>query len=111
MRAISAFSRDAGMSTRVCFALTALRRRVSMSAIGSVISLFLPTTLCHPGDVALERQLAEAEAAQRELPHVGARAPAQLAPVAEPDLELGGLQFLRDLCSGGHISSLVFPER
>ena len=30
--------RDVGMSTRVCFAVTALRIRVSMSAIGSVIS-------------------------------------------------------------------------
>ena len=36
---MSALMRDAGMSTRVCFAVTALRIRVSMSAIGSVISL------------------------------------------------------------------------
>src|SRR3970040_1987663 len=38
MRAISAFSREAGMSTRVCFDCTAFRMRVSMSAIGSLIS-------------------------------------------------------------------------
>ena len=38
---MSALMRDAGMSTRVCLAVTALRIRVSMSAIGSVISLNL----------------------------------------------------------------------
>src|SRR4029453_14775566 len=43
MRAISAFSREAGRSTRVCFACTALRMRVSMSAIGSALSLTLLT--------------------------------------------------------------------
>src|SRR5947208_1811299 len=37
MRAISAFSLLAGISTRACFADTALRMRVSMSEIGSVI--------------------------------------------------------------------------
>src|SRR5262245_3686541 len=37
MRAISAFSLLAGMSTRRCFAVTALRMRESMSEIGSVI--------------------------------------------------------------------------
>src|SRR5438093_11732894 len=41
MRAMSTLMRDAGMSTRVCLALTALRIRVSMSAIGSVIVLNL----------------------------------------------------------------------
>src|SRR6266704_689974 len=39
MRAMSTLMRDAGMSTRVCLALTALRIRVSMSAIGSVMVL------------------------------------------------------------------------
>src|SRR3954470_11972652 len=89
---MSILIRDAGISVRVCFAVTALRIRVSMSAIGSVISQLSiasarvswrapaaransPTALGHPGDVALERQLAEAEAAQRELAHVGARPP------------------------------------
>ena len=45
MRAISAFNFEAGMSTRVCFECTALRMRVSMSAIGSVMSLNLLTWL------------------------------------------------------------------
>jgi hypothetical protein len=39
MRAISSLSFDAGMSTRECFAAMAFRIRVSMSAIGSVITL------------------------------------------------------------------------
>src|SRR3954468_173989 len=108
------------MSTRVCFAVTAFRIRVSMSAIGSVISLFafgyrplsavsvqrsaLPAALGDAGDVALERQLAEAQAAQRELPHVGPRTSAQVAAVAQPHLVLRFLLFLRDLCGSGHIS-------
>src|SRR5262245_36412106 len=37
MRAISILIRDEGTSTRVCLSMTALRIRVSMSAIGSVI--------------------------------------------------------------------------
>src|SRR6266850_801675 len=111
MRAISAFSRDAGISTRVCLAVTALRIRVSISAIGSVISLNSklihqltrsPTALGDSRDVTLERQLPEAQAAQRELSHVGARTAAQAAAVAQPDLELRLFQFLRDFCSSGH---------
>src|SRR5918993_5668583 len=43
MRAISAFNLEAGMSTRVCLECTALRMRVSMSAIGSVMSVNLLT--------------------------------------------------------------------
>src|SRR5262249_28588933 len=130
MRAISTFSRDAGISTRVCFALTALRSRVSISAIGSVISLFpamrsaySPAALGHAGHVAVEGELPETQAAQRELPHVRKRTAAQAAPVAQADLELRRLRLFRDLSSGGHISScrlsrlkeplspLVFPER
>src|SRR5438477_9245124 len=122
MRAISALSRDAGMSTRVCLAITALRIRVSMSAIGSVIfssspiHRFIPrrardalsavegspTALRHARDVAFERELAETEATERELAHVGARAAAQAAAVAQPDLELRALGFLRDLRCRGH---------
>src|SRR5215831_11129454 len=111
MRAISAFRRDDGMSTRVCLAVTALRIRVSMSAIGSVIffrsqlsaiSSRLPAALRDTRDVSLKRQLAEAEAAQGELAHVGARTPAEMAAVAKTDLVLRGLLFFRDLCSSSH---------
>src|SRR5947207_233409 len=98
MRAISALSRDAGMSTRVCLAVTALRIRASMSAMGSVISVLssfqlsanslqLPAALGDARDVAFERELAEAQAAQRELAHVGAGTAAEAAPVPQADFE------------------------
>src|SRR5436190_2091701 len=123
MRAISALSRDAGMSTRVCLAVTALRIRVIMSAIGSVIFSNSPSQQKYPstplgmtvsevegspaalrdaGNVALEGQLAEAEAAQRELAHEAARPAAQLAAVAQPNLELRRLELFRYLRSRGH---------
>src|SRR5262245_38155081 len=105
MRAISAFSREDGMSTRVCLALTALRIRVSMSAIGSVISLFFsievtsrsPAALGDSGHIAFERELPETQAAQRKLPHVRARASTQAAAVPQPDLVLRFLLFFCDL--------------
>src|SRR5215210_6619107 len=106
MRAISSFSFDAGMSTRECFARIALRILVSMSAIGSVITQLqkrvlgvgfwvlgwrlltntqhptpfsLPARLDDAGDLPLERQLAEADAAQLELAQVAAGPSAALA--------------------------------
>src|SRR6185436_18460571 len=57
----------------------------------------LPATLGHACDVPLQRELAEAEAAQRELEQVGARAAAAAAAVAQPDLDLRRLRFLGDL--------------
>src|SRR5216684_1836021 len=102
MRAMSALMRDEGMSTRVCFAVTALRIRVSMSAIGSVINS--PAALRHARDVAFERQLPKAQAAQSEFPHVGARPAAQMAAVAQAHLELRRLVFFRDLCGRCHES-------
>src|SRR5256885_2268066 len=115
MRAMSPLMRDAGMSTRVCLAVTALRIRVSISAMGSVIfplstinsqlsASGLPAALGDACDVALERELAEAQAAQRELAHVGARTAAQAAAVAQPDLVLRLLLFLGDLCCRCHSS-------
>src|SRR4051812_16522103 len=123
---MSILIRDAGISVRVCFAVTALRIRVSMSAIGSVISQLSiasarvswrapaartnsPTALGHPGNVAFERQLAEAEAAQRKLPHVGARPAAQGAAVAQANLEFRGLLFFRDLCCCSHVLPSSHP--
>src|SRR5882672_8656948 len=111
IRAISALSLLAGRSTRACLADTALRMRESMSEIGSVIFVSLsqipnprdlPTALGHASDVAFKRQLAEAEAAHRELAHVGARPPAQPAAVAQANPVLRWLGFLGNLCSGGH---------
>src|SRR5438067_65742 len=63
---------------------------------------FLPGTLCHPSDVSLERELAEAEAAQRKLTDVGARAAAAAAAVTQPDLELRRLRLFCDLRGGSH---------
>src|SRR5262245_55015566 len=123
---MSAFRRDAGMSTRVCLAVTALRIRDSMSAIGSVIKLQKtsirelvtwrtgdcqsptrqitksPTALGHSRDVAFEREFPEAQAAQRELPHVSTRAAAQVAAVAQSDLELRLLLFFLELSRCRH---------
>src|SRR5882762_2134208 len=77
--AMRTLSREEGMSTFSCSARLALRTRVSMSAIGS-LSITLPARLHDAGDLALERQLAEAEPAHLELPEVAARAAAELAP-------------------------------
>src|SRR5512141_1861694 len=100
MRAISAFSFETGMSTRRCRAWAAFRMRASISAMGSVIMLVsspivsgdaglvgagdpagLPARLAHARDLALQRHLSEADAAQPELPQVRARPPAALAAV------------------------------
>src|SRR5881628_479575 len=90
--AISTFSFDTGMSTRRCFAPQALRMRVSISAIGSVMliksfSSFyriptqgpqfaasagrvemngLPARLADARDVARQRHLSEADSADAE---------------------------------------------
>src|SRR3954470_2231203 len=48
MRAISTFIFDAGISTRRCFAPQALRIRVNMSAIGSVMLIVGPYVLSYP---------------------------------------------------------------
>src|SRR5215213_3082321 len=80
----------------------ALRIRVSMSAIGSVIMAgaawrsygsyrsyrtcrALPTRLPHAGNHPVGRQVAEADAADAELPVHGPRPAADPAPGADPD--------------------------
>src|SRR2546422_6943503 len=73
------------MSTRRCPAWQALRTRVSMSATGSVMliscSVLLPTGFAHAGNLPAQRELAETNAAQPELPERPATAAAPLAPV------------------------------
>src|SRR5690348_9317900 len=104
MRAISVFIFDTGMSTRRCFDPQALRMRVSMSAIGSLMLIgnpmssrirwtwrnesesvgpatCLPARLAHARDHALERELAEADTAQAEAAQVGTRTPAPAATI------------------------------
>src|SRR3972149_5738714 len=83
------FSLEAGMSVKSCRAVRALRTRVSISAIASVtIALVLPAGLLYSRQVAFQRKLAEADAAERESAQVGAGATAAVAAVAVPNLEL-----------------------
>src|SRR5574342_612010 len=95
--AIRTFSFDAGMSTFSCSARLPLRIRVNMSAIGSVtvaIRHSLSRPAASPGglhdarNLAPQRQPAEAEPAELELPDVAPRPPAQPAARVAPDLEL-----------------------
>src|SRR5215510_281533 len=97
------------MSTRACLADTAFRRRASMSEMGSVISLFLPGALDHTRHAAVERQLAEAQAAHVELAHERSRPPAQLAAIAVANLVLQRLCFFGDFRGRCHIS--LYPHK
>src|ERR1044072_5438643 len=121
MRAISAFNLDAGTSTRECFAATAFRTRVSMSEIGSVISLepcgFSGYTGCPgcPGCGRSRNHLGitrETRATWATVPtnysSVRPRAPAQLAAIAQPNLVLRGLRFFCNLGRRCHRS--IAPE-
>src|SRR6187401_2504364 len=91
MRAISRLVRDAGTTTSVCRARDAFRTRVSMSAIGSEMFICsLPARLGDARQLAQERTLPEADAAQRETPDEGARPGAHGAAVVRADLELRG---------------------
>src|SRR3954465_14968361 len=91
--AISTFSFETGMSTRRCFAPQALRMRVSISAIGSVMLIksissfyrippsgrspqllvgrveneWLPARLANARDVSRECEVSEADSADAEL--------------------------------------------
>src|SRR5262245_65795611 len=69
-----------------------------------------PTAFRDSRDITFEGELPEAQAAQRELPHIRARAAAQVAAVAEPNLVLRLLLFLRDL-GGREIGRASCRER
>src|SRR5947209_2265232 len=116
MRAISALSLDAGTSTFGWRATMALRTRVSMSAIGSLVMLydsFLPTGLDDAGDLAIQGELPEAETANAEFAEEAARPSAAPAAIAVPAAELRRLLHLRleefyvlgDLGGSGHTFS------
>src|SRR5690606_31542958 len=88
----ASFSLLEGMRTSSCIAMLALRIRVSMSAMGSVMvmrRLPSPARLGHAGQLACVRELAQADAAQPELAEHGVRPTAASAPGVGPDLELG----------------------
>src|SRR3954452_15444884 len=84
IRAISRLRRLAGISTSSWAAMIPLRMRVRKSATGSVIDMGSPARLRHAGDVAVVRELAQADAAQPELavhrPRPAAAAAARMGP-------------------------------
>src|SRR6185503_18792937 len=93
MRASSAFSLERGMSTRRWPAVQAFRMRVSISATGSVMLMRgspSPAGLAHAGDVPLQRELAETDPAEPELPEHRPHPSAALTAADPPRRELGG---------------------
>src|SRR5690349_7446746 len=81
----------------------ALRTRVRKSATGSVIDIRrLPAALGHARDVAVVRELAQADPAQAELAVDGARAAAAAATRVLAGLVLGGACLTHALGELGH---------
>src|SRR6478735_75193 len=112
MAARASFFLEDGIFTSSCIATLALRTRVSMSAMGSVMVMgqsSSPARLGHAGDLPSVRHVSQADAAQLELPVHRVRATALLAPRVAPDLELGLLVGLVDECFLGH--QLACPSR
>src|SRR5437868_1622055 len=99
------FTLDAGTSTVTFSVACALRMRVNMSAMGSLmlICALLPARLDHAGDLAAHRDLADLVAREAELAERAARAARHRAAVAQPHgrgvarqrLELGARLVLR----------------
>src|SRR6476620_427027 len=83
MRAISRRMPELGISTYWWSARLAFRRRVSMSAIGSVL-ICSPAALGHARHHTLVRELAETDPADAELAVVAAGAAAARAAVVGP---------------------------
>src|SRR3954447_19396337 len=85
----------------------ALRIRVSMSAIGSVIVIAAPPSprsLGHTGDLARVRELAQADPAEAELAVHRTRPAAPAAPRVPAHLELRSALLLVDQRLLGHRS-------
>src|SRR5512134_3569124 len=95
MRTISSLTLECGTSSFSKAFWFALRIRVSRSAMGSVIDIGsspspgLPARLDDPGDVPLQGQGAETDAAHLELPQKPPRPPAEGAAVVLPHREQG----------------------
>src|SRR5690242_13813425 len=92
MAARASFCLEDGMFTSSCIATLALRMRVSMSAIGSVIVIEVlpssPARLGHARDLPGVHELAQADAAELELAVHRVRPAAALAAGVRPHLEL-----------------------
>src|SRR5262245_23165781 len=111
MRAISAFILEAGTSTVLWRAMRPLRRRVSRSAMGSVMLIVLassPARLRHPGERSLQGQVPETDPADLELSQVAAGTPAAPTPGVLPYHELAGARRLCHPRLGRHLL-LVSP--
>src|SRR5579872_3258937 len=106
MRARFSFSLELGMRTVSFMAVLALRMRVSMSAMGSVMvigaSLPSPARLGHSGDLPGVDQHPEADPTQSELAEHGTGPAATPAAGVAPHLELGRALLLLDECLLGH---------
>src|SRR5689334_23913724 len=81
------FTLDAGTATVTLSVSCALRMRVSMSAMGSLmlISCLLPARLDHSGNLAAHGDLADLVAREAELAERAARAAGHGAAVAKPN--------------------------
>src|SRR4051812_998258 len=102
MAARASFSLEDGIRISSWNATLPFRIRVSMSAMGSVIDMALPTRLRHAGDLAGVHHLTEADAAQAELAVHRAGATAALATGVAPHLELRLALLLLDESLLGH---------
>src|SRR5271167_3677202 len=111
MTASASLSFELGIRTVSCMATFALRTRVSMSAMGSVMvmdgPLLSPAGLRDAGHLAGVHELPQADATEPELAVDRSRSPAPPAPRVATHLELGfGLLFL-DQCLLGHSLALL----
>src|SRR5262245_65177207 len=103
-------SEDAGMTTSSLDAMVALRRRVNMSAIGSVMTMASPRGLRHAGDVALVGEIAKTDAAQHEPAEHRTLAATAGAPCVGQRTELPpGPRLLLDQCLLRHRCSWIRP--
>src|ERR1700750_1046477 len=102
MRAISRLSLLEGITTVSWAAWIPLRMRVRKSAMGSVIDMRSPARLRHAGDVAVVRELAQADPAQAELAVHGTRAAAAAAARMGPRGVLRRAVLTGDLALLGH---------
>src|SRR3970040_1773496 len=98
-RAMDTLSVDEGMLTSVWPTIWALRMRVSMSAIGSLmlIRLSLPACLNHTRDGAVQRHIAQLVAPETELAKYTARTARDRATISQPCRRRITRQFLQPL--------------
>src|SRR5260221_10347671 len=78
------------------------RRSANIQNPTSNILFLSPARLNHAGNLAFQRELPEAQPAERELAQVAPRTPAAPAAVAVAALILRRLQIFGDFCCGCH---------